>query len=331
MGFNDSITRAVSSALTPEVVTSVWASAIEQSAVLSLVPEAMRMQMPVDDVRIPVFATDVEANWVVGDTGLKQTTAAAWENKHLIAEELAAIVVIPDRVARNTSINLTDFIVPRLGAAIGKAFDLAVLFPADGRPSTFPAAIWTDAVAASQHVSDELGDDLFDAVMGPGGLLALIEEDGFPVSGFIASNAMKARLRGLRTSDGVPLYQPDLMQRSGGGPRQWALDGLPVRFPQNGVFPAGAANAAITDGNPLMIAGDWSQMIVGIRQEIEITIANTGVITDEAGNIIINLFQQDAKALRATFVAGYQVPNPVNQENANSATRYPFSVLYDGA
>jgi hypothetical protein len=52
-----------------------------------------------------------------------------------------------------------------------------------------------------------------------------------------------------------------------------------------------------------------------------------GVITDNSGNIVYNLPQQDMVALRLVFRAAYAVANPINYQQGTEASRYPFAVL----
>jgi hypothetical protein len=77
----------------------------------------------------------------------------------------------------------------------------------------------------------------------------------------------------------------------------------------------------------LLFAGDWSQMVYSIRQDIEYTVADQAIIQDAAGNIVYNLFQQDMVALRATMRLGFALPNPINRMQAVEANRSPFAVL----
>jgi HK97 family phage major capsid protein len=140
-----------------------------------------------------------------------------------------------------------------------------------------------------------------------------VEEDGFLVNGHIAALSMRAKLRGVRSSEGEPIFQRSMQDRT-----RWELDGGPVYFPTNGCMDASQA---------LMFSGDWNQLVFAWRQDINWKVADQAVIQDAGGNIVYNLFQQDIVALRMTMRLGFQLPNPVNRINEDDSTRYPFSVL----
>ena len=72
----------------------------------------------------------------------------------------------------------------------------------------------------------------------------------------MADISMRAKLRGLKNTNGAPLFKADLQ-----GSTQYALDGLPMNFPNNGAFDKSKA---------LMISGDFSQLVYAIRQDITI-------------------------------------------------------------
>src|SRR5215471_11640542 len=65
----------------------------EQSAVMSL---ANKQDMGTQLRDMPVLATKPTAYWLSSETGLKQTTTAAWKNIRLTAEEIAVLIVIPN-------------------------------------------------------------------------------------------------------------------------------------------------------------------------------------------------------------------------------------------
>ena len=74
--------------------------------ILAAVPEqsiAMRLMRRLPDMSsktrsIPVASSLPSAEFINGDMGLKPTTDMGWENVRLTAEEIAAIVVIPENV-----------------------------------------------------------------------------------------------------------------------------------------------------------------------------------------------------------------------------------------
>jgi hypothetical protein len=75
-----------------------------------------------------------------------------------------------------------------------------------------------------------------------------------------------------------------------------------------------------------LIAGDRSKGVIGIRRDISFKIFDSGVITDDDGNIVYNLMQQDMLAMRAVMRLGWQIANPITRMNATN-TRSPFAVL----
>ena len=143
--------------------------------------------------------------------------------------------------------------------------------------------------------------------------IAKVEEDGFGVTGHVAALTMRAKLRGLRDDNGVPIFNRTVQAAS-----MYELDGAPVEFPRNGSMDAATA---------LMFTGDWSQLVYAMRQDITYKILTEAVIQDGSGTIVYNLAQQDMVALRAVMRLGWQLPNPINRVNTSSSTRYPFSVL----
>lgn len=321
MAYNSLTARTDVAALIPEdVSTEIIQNAVQRSAVMQL---ARRLpNMSTAQRRMPVLTGLVSAYFVNGDTGLKQTTQAAWGNKYINAEELAVIVPIPEAVLDDTSYDVWGEIRPRIEEAFGAKFDEAVLFGGTGTPDDWPDPILTGATSASQTVTLGTGDDLYEDIMGVGGVIAKVEEDGYMVSGHVAALSMRAKLRGLREQvyDGTnmlnigrPLFQSSMQDKA-----RYDLDGSPVYFPRNGAFDASQA---------LMFSGDWDQLVWSVRTDITYKILTESVIQDAAGNILYNLAQQDMVALRAVMRLGWQLPNPINKVNTNDATRYPFSVL----
>ena len=76
MPYNNLVTRANTAALVPEAVsTQMLTTLSETSAVLAL---GTNIPLSSSQTRFPVLSALPTAYFVSGDTGLKQTTEAAW-------------------------------------------------------------------------------------------------------------------------------------------------------------------------------------------------------------------------------------------------------------
>jgi hypothetical protein len=90
---------------------------------------------------------------------------------------------------------------------------------------------------------------------------------------------------------------------------------------------ASGAGVSVTPVAPAAVVGDWDQAILGVREDVTYEISNTAVITDAAGNIQVNAFQQDAHILRVVARYGFTVSNVATYDQPNEAVRWPFGVL----
>lgn len=327
MPYNTPVTRADAAALIPEdVATEIINYLPQQSAVMAL---GRRLpNMPRAKRRIPILDLLPYAYFVNGDTGLKQTTKVAWKNKYLEAEELAVIVPIPDAVAEDADYDIMAAIRPLITEAFGLKFDRAVFYGEDA-PSSWPDDIIAAATAAGNAIDLSTfmgggtpnGKDLYDAILSEDGLFDLIESDGYAVTGTAANIRMKAKLRGLRDDSGQPI-----LNKVPGQGMAYELDGGPLVFPRNGLFTPDGLDAGTPE--PMMISGDFDQLVWSIRTDLTYEIFREGVITDGSGAIVHNLMQQDMKALRAVMRIAWQVPNPINRLRSTESARFPFGVLF---
>lgn len=318
------INRSDATSLIPETTSrEIVQGVVERSIVMQLGTRLPDMTSAVH--RIPILSQLPQAYFVDGDTGLKGTTKMAWADKSIQAEEIAVIVPIPEAVLADSSYDIWGQIRPRVEEAFAQKFDAAVLV-GDDAPSAWPDDIVSGATAASHLVTEGTGTDLYDDILGEGGVVSLVEEDGFFVNGHIAKLAMRAKLRGLReqvwdgttsVAAGAPLFQRSPDRRDVQGSTLYELDGSPIYWDRIGAF----------DADTLVISGDFSQLVYAVRQEITYKILDQAVLTDSDGAVIYNLAQQDMVALRAVMRLGWQLPNPVNRVNDDKDTRYPFAVL----
>jgi HK97 family phage major capsid protein len=309
MPYNNIISRADVDPFIPEdVATAVLQAAIESSAALRFFPH---VSMSTKTRRIPVLSALPVAYFVNGDTGLKQTTEMAWGGKYLEAEEIATIVPVPEAVLDDADFDIWAQVQPRLAEAVGRCLDAAI-FLGTNKPATWPTAIVPGATAAGNtlarggNTADEGGiaADVSD-------LFALVEGDGFVVDGMVARGNYKGYLRNARDANGV------LLNEVAGG----TIYGVPLSYALTNLWPTPGT------GVPEAIAGDFTQGILGVRQDLTYKLLDQAVITDDTGAVIYNLPQQDMIAMRVVARFGWQVANPMTYANPNDATRYPWAVM----
>jgi len=309
------ISRSNLSGLIPEPVTrEIIQGVTEGSAVLSMGRRLPNMSSKTQTLN--VLDSLPMAYFVDGDTGAKKTTNQAWDKKKIYAEEIAVIVPIPEAVLDDSDYDIWGEVRPRITEAFGKVIDAAILFGTN-KPSSWRAGLVPSAVTAGNVITQTASSDLYQEIMGEGGLIALVEESGFLPTGAMAAVAMRGKLRGLVDTTKQPIFKADMQ-----GTTQYALDGVPMQFPMNGAFDPTEA---------LMIIGDFNQLTYAIRQDITFKVFTEGVVQNTDGTIAYNLMQNDMVALRAVMRLGWEIPNPVSAFNADNANRFPFSVLLPGA
>ena len=304
------VTREKVEALIREQVTpAIFQDTPKESVVLSLGKKLPNMSSKTTRIRV----TDIlpMAYWVDGDTGMKQTSDMAWDNVYLTAGELAVIVPIPEAVLDDAEFDIIGEIKPRVIEAIGQKVDSAILFGVN-RPREWQNDVITMARQSGNNVAPG-SKDMFTLIMDEGGVLNKIEEDGYVHSGAIASTGMKAKLRGLKGTDGHPIFMSTLQ-----GATSYGLDGAPLYFPDNGSFDKKIAQ---------LIVGDFNKLVYSIRQDVTFKLLTEGVIQDpQTKEIVYNLAQQDMIALRVVFRMGWAMPNPATRMNEDR-TGCPFAYL----
>jgi len=325
------VDRADASTLIPEdYARGIIANATQLSAAMSLFS---RRRMTRKQQRLSVISAKPTAAFVTGpntDTGLKATTQMAWANTFLTAEPIAAIIPIAQDVLDDTDYDLWGEIKPELEEAIAAVIDAAVFFGA-GAPPSWPTAIVTAAVAAGNTVNVGTGVDLAADL---NTVLGLVEADGFIPDGWFFSLAEMASLRGLRdvnrqflfvgsgpANTGLANAGPELTSRRRGKMgyqgQIYNLDAYTSAL--------GLAGFALTSGNARYVGGDYSQGLIGVRQDITYKILSEATLYNPDGSVMFALAQQDMVALRAVIRVAFQVPNPITRMNA-TGTRYPFAV-----
>jgi HK97 family phage major capsid protein len=317
MAYNNVIDRATNPAieLPEEVSREVIKSATASSVVMNL---ARTVRMSSKTFRQPVLDVLPNAYWVNGDTGLKQTTSVEWESVYLTAEPLAVLVVVPDEFIDDSFVPIWSEVRPLIAQAFGKVIDNAALWNVN-RPTSWTSSVYQHAAAAGNFVeigqnkglvAGTSGSDLATDVAAMGLQLA---NDGFSLDAFASQNGFNWRLLAMRSTDGLPIYTPQVGENRAG------LYGIPFVESKNGAW----------DNEVKLIGGDWSKAILGVRQDMTFTMHTDAIISDDDGVVVFNAMQQDSKIMRVVGRFGFAIANPVTNLNATAASRSPFSLLTD--
>jgi HK97 family phage major capsid protein len=324
--YGDIISRASSGsdALVPEPLSNeIFQELPRKSAALSLMAH---MPLSAKTQRIPVLDMLPLAYFVSGDTGMKQTAQQAWKGVQLVVEEIATIVPIPEAYLADADVDVWAQVQPRMIEAVGALIDAAVFWDV-AKPSTWGQSIFDGAVSSGNVVVDgfldsagtESADDFGQSVTALGDLMS---QTGYDVTGFATRPGLNWRLAGLRSEQGVPIYQPDMTA----SPTGKGLYGYALADVNNGSWEASKAQ---------LITGDWTKAVIGLRQDISFKLFDSGVISNDSGAVVLNLMQQDAVAMRLTLRMAFAVANPVTIMQPNdtidgaggTTQRWPFGVI----
>jgi HK97 family phage major capsid protein len=313
-----------SDALVPEPLSaSIIQELPKQSAALSLMNKTT---LSSKTERLPVLDVLPYAYFVSGDTGMKQTSLQAWKGVNLVVEEIATIVPVPEAYLDDADVPIWSEVQPRMVEAVGALIDAAVLFGVN-KPATWGTDIYTAAQASGNIVQDgyldtgtTTADDFGQSVTALGDLMA---NTGYNMNGFAGRPGLNWRLMGLRSSgSGVPIFQPGAPLSDGSGLSNPSLYGYPLPMVDNGSWDATKAQ---------LFGGDWSKAIIGIRQDMSFKLFTEGVISNDSGQVILNLMQQDAVAMRLVMRVAYATVNPqtiLGQKAGKTiTTRFPFGAV----
>lgn len=238
--------------------------------------------------KIPILATGSSAAFVTAEGGAKANTQPAFGQITLTAEELAAVVVVTERLLMTSNIsNLIDVIQEDLVNAFVSAKEKEY--------TGYGGSVFTHNLSsytpAGHTIAAGTGDDLLVDISNA---LGAIEEHGYYSNiAFVTHPAVRAKLRNLRTTDGIPILQPAVA----GAPE--TLFGYPIKY--STYF----EKTGSPSGYELFVA-DWSKVIEGNLQEIRIAKSTDATIT-LADNSTVNLFQKNMVAIKAWMYCAFEI------------------------
>lgn len=284
--------------ITPEVRNEVIEDIVKESAVLK---HFTRLQnMTTSQREIKIVDTLPVAYWVEGNTGFKQTTDLSWENKRIIAQELAVIVPVSINSIRDSAIDIWSTVRRLVVENMHKKIDEAIIMGKD-KPPMFRASLVDTIINAGAAINTTA-----DFVTDTDSAMAKVEASGFIPTAIMGSVGLRSDLRRVVDSTGQPIYA------------SW-LDGLEKIYVDNAAWDGTRAK---------YIIGDFKKCVYAIRQDIEFEIFTQGVVSDPStGAVVYNLMQQDMIAARCTMRLGWEVPNPVNILEPNPLVRFPLAMV----
>ena len=282
-----------------QVVNEIFEGTIRDSKALQLFKRLPNMSSKqtklriLDSLPIAYFVDETENN------GRKNITKQAWENKYITAAEIAVIVPIKENDLADSDVDLWAQIRPRISEAFARKIDSAMLTGV-GKPNDWRKGLIPSIIEVGKEVNEtgELYKDI-DAVM------AKVEESGYDVSGLVGGVGLKSKFRLMTDTTGQPLNTTE-------------IGSLTRTFVNNGTWDKTKST---------LIAGDFSQAVYSIRQDLTFKLLTEGIIQDpDTGDILYNLAQEDMVALRCVMRIGWEIPNPVNAED-ETESRFPFASL----
>ena len=274
------------------IAADIIADIVRGSSVMRL---STVQPMTSETQKFPVMTAVPGAYWV-GETERIKTSVAEWIFPELVAKKIAVIVPCSREKLEDTTINVFGVVRPYIAEAFYKAIDSACLF---GTNSPFTKNIFGVASAAGNVIAEETNPKLD---LDISDVMALVENGGLDVNGFVAGYDLKNSLRKLRDGNGNQLYVA--------GVDSSTLYSQPIEFSRNGAWDKTKARA---------IAGDWKYSIIGIRDQIQyetLREATLQSVTMSDGKPL-SLAENDMVAIKATMRLGFL---PV-KENAFAALK----------
>lgn len=266
-------------ALPARVSEKIIANALEESAVLRLVDNKIRIKHAGE--AIPVIAGDPTA-YVVGEGQVKTNSDSSLATVTMKPKTFAVIEAFSNQF-RDDNEALYQELVARLPRVIAQKFDDEVFHGTTSANFHTLGAVSTVSLSAANTTTWDQIIACRSAVEGANGEL----------TAWAMANQGITALLGAVDGNSRPLFVQDTAIGGIG-----AIAGSPV-------VKAKAAYKAGASSNPDIIgyAGDWSNAVVGIARDVNIAISDEATLTVTGGTL--NLFESNMFAVRCEFTLGF--------------------------
>jgi hypothetical protein len=277
--------------LPTEVARDVIAAAEEESAVLEL---GNTLVMPAGIVSVPVVSVAPTAVFV-GVGARKPVSTIEWTAERLEPAEIALTLYIPDAYLNDAGFPVWESVRGEVAKAIGRTLDAAVLYGTNA-PASYPAGGIAALAGAAQTGTDAL--EAIDKAASE------VELTGLIPNGIAAGAAIGSALRKAYREVGA----------------------LPSETPQPTVYGMPVARTPAWDpthGDALV--GDWTKLLIGIREDISFDLSDSATLTDGAGNVVVSAFEQDVTAMRAYMRVAVAIAKPVQPDGSGATVPFEFA------
>jgi HK97 family phage major capsid protein len=246
--------------------------------------------MTTETKRIPVSVSGPGAYWI-SDTERIQTSNATWITVSLVAKKLGVIVPI-DRDRMNDSVvDVMSEVKSKIAEAFAISFDAAALF---GTQSPFARSIFGAAVTSGHKfvrgtvAGQDFASDISDC-------MALVEDAGLDVTGFIGHHGLKNQFRKLRDTAGNPIYLSGLKDGTVN-----ELYNNEIEFVRTSAFDKSKAD---------LIAGNFDYAYYSVLDDIRYEILTEATLQSVlmADGKPLSLAEQDMIAIKAVMRVAFAV------------------------
>jgi hypothetical protein len=280
-----------------DVARDVISAAESESAVLAL---GNGIVMPAGVGSVPVVSVAPTAVFV-GVGARKPASTIEWTAERLEPAEIALTLYIPDAYLDDAGFPVWESVRVEVAKAIARTLDAAVLYGTNA-PASYPSG----GIAALTGPATS-GTDALDAI---DKAAEVVEASGLVPDGIAAGAKIGSALRGAYREIGAP----------------------PATVPDETIYGMSVARSPAwddTQGDALV--GDWSKLLVGIREDISFDLSDSATLTDGAGNVVISAFESDVTAMRAYMRVAVAIAQPVQPDGSGATVPFEFADWTAGA
>lgn len=260
---------------------TIWAKAVEESAIMRL---AQEIALPGPGVTVPIVTGDAAADWVA-ETAEKPVSEAQLNKKVITPYKIAVIELFSNEFKRDLPRVYAE-LERRLPSSIGKKFDETVF------AGTAPGSGF-DVLTNCTAVNIQSTADSMTVYKNLVQVLKTVTDADYELTGWALSPKADPILLGAVDTAGRPIFVQTVNDGYIG-----SLLGAPVARSRR-VYKQGTSN------DVLGFAGDWNKAYWGTVDGIKIAISEEATVND--GSNQINLWQRNMFAVRVEAEIGFAV------------------------